>query len=44
MCGYFCIGSIDFMLKGNKLTDITNLFPPNNFKKNDNIILNYFFS
>ena len=42
MCGYFCIGFIDFMLKGNNLTDFTNLFSPNDFKKNDDIILNYF--
>ena len=26
MCGYFCIGFIDFMLKGKILTDFTNLF------------------
>ena len=32
-CGYFCIGFVDFMLKGNNLTDFTNLFSPNNFKK-----------
>ena len=43
MCGYFCIGFIDFMFKGNSLTDFTNLFSPNNLKKkNDDIILNYF--
>ena len=42
MCGYFCIGFIDFMLKGNNLTGLTNLSSTNNFKKNDNIILNYF--
>ena len=30
MCRYFCIGFIDFMLKGNDLTDVTNLFSPNN--------------
>ena len=41
-CGYFCIGFIDFMLKGKSLTDFTSLFSPNNFKKNDDIILNYF--
>ena len=41
MCGYFCIGNIDFMLAGKTLTDFTNLLLPNNFKKND-IILNYF--
>ena len=42
MCGYFCIGFIDFMLAGKKLTDYTNLFSPHDFKKNDNIILSYF--
>ena len=42
MCGYFCIGFIDFMLAGKTLTDFTNLFSPNIFKKNDCIILNYF--
>ena len=42
MCGYFCIGFIDFMLAGKTLTEFTNLFSPNNFLKNDNIILNYF--
>ena len=30
------------MLAGKALTDFTNLFSPNNFKKNDDIILNYF--
>ena len=44
MCGYFCIGVIDFMLKQKALTEYTNLFSPNNFKKNDDIILNYFMS
>ena len=41
MCGYFCIGFIDFMLAGKTLTEYTNLFSPNNFKKNNDIILNY---
>ena len=42
MCRYFCIGSIDFILAGKTLylTEFTNLFSPNNFLKNDNIILN----
>ena len=39
MCGYLCIGFIDFMLAGKKLTDYTNLFSPYDFKNNDNIIL-----
>ena len=42
MCGYFCIGFIDFMLADKKLTDYTNLFFPYNFDKNDSIILSYF--
>ena len=42
MCGYFCIGSIDYMFKGKSLTDYTNLFSPNNLIKIDDIILNYF--
>ena len=44
MCGYFCIGFLGFMLKGKTLTEYKNLFSPNNFKKNDDIILNYFMS
>ena len=42
ICEYFCIGFIDFMFHGNNLTDFTNPFSPNDFKKNDDIILNYF--
>ena len=42
MCGYFCIGFIDFMLKGKSLADLTNLFAPNSFLRNYDIILNYF--
>ena len=42
MCGYFCIGFIDFMLPGKTLTDYTSLFLLYNFDKNDNIVLNYF--
>ena len=41
MCGYFGIGFIDFMFEGKTLT---NLFSPNNFEKNDDIILNRFMS
>ena len=42
ICEYFCIGFIDFMLKGKNVTDFSNLFSPINFRKNDDIILNYF--
>ena len=39
MCGCFCIGLIDFMLKGKSLLNYTNLFYPNKYEKNDKIIL-----
>ena len=42
MSGYFCIGFIDFMLAVKTLTDFTNLFSLNNFKRNNDIILNCF--
>ena len=42
MCGYFCIGFINFMFNGKSLTDCTNLFSLNDFKKTDDIILKYF--
>ena len=31
MCGYFCIGFINFIFKGKTLTDYMNLFSPNDF-------------
>ena len=34
MCGYFCIGFIDFMLKGKSLLNYTNLFSPSDYEKN----------
>ena len=40
--GYFCIGFIDFMLAGQKLTDYINLFSLHDFTRNDNINLSYF--
>ena len=42
MYGYFCIVFIDFMLKGKSLSEYTNLFSPNEYKKNDKMILKYF--
>ena len=38
ICGYFCIGFINFMLAGKKLTYFTNLFSPYDFEKNGSII------
>ena len=42
MCGYFCIGFIDFMFAGKTLIDFTNMFSPYDFNKNDSIIFSYF--
>ena len=44
MCGYFCIGLINFMHKGKRLTEYTNLFSTNDFKRNDDTTLSYFMS
>ena len=42
MCGYFCIGFIDFMLEGKALLAFTNLISTLYYEKNDKIIQNYF--
>ena len=39
MCGPFCIGFTDFMLKGRSLSNYTSLFSPNEYEKNDKIII-----
>ena len=38
----FCIGFIDFMLTGETLLQFTNLYSPNEYKKNNKRILKYF--
>ena len=42
MCGYFCIGFIDFMFKGKKLLEYANLYSPNEYEKNDKRIKKFF--
>ena len=42
MCGYFCIGFIDFMFANRTLSDYVSLFSPNDSKKKDKIISDYF--
>ena len=42
MCKQFCFEFIDFMLKGKHLLKYTNFFSPNDYRKNDKIILKYF--
>ena len=42
ICGYFCVGFLDYMIKDKDLVDYTNLFSPSDFDKNDRIILRYF--
>ena len=38
MCRYFCIGFIDFILKGESLLDYINLFSPSKYEKSDKIM------
>ena len=42
MCRYFCFVFFNLMLNSKRLTDFTNLFSPTNFKKNHEIIIEYF--
>ena len=42
MCGYFCVGFIDFILKGKSSLVYTNLHSPNENKMNGKIVLKYF--
>ena len=42
MCGNIFTEFIDFMFKGEILTNFTNVFSPRNFEKNDKAVLNYF--
>ena len=41
-CRFYCIAFIEYMLLGKTLFDYINLFSPNDYKKNDKIISNYF--
>ena len=42
MCGFYCIAFIEYMLAGKTLLNYTNLFSPNNYKKDDKLIYKYF--
>ena len=42
ICGFYCIAFIEYTLAGKTLLDYTNLFSPNDYKKNDKIIYKYF--
>ena len=42
MCGYLCIGFIDFMVKVQRFLDYANLFSPKECDKIDKIILKNF--
>ena len=41
MCGYFCIGLIDFMLKGKSLLGCSNSFLAKEYEKNDEIFTKF---
>ena len=42
MCGFHWIAFIEYMPAGKTLLDYTNLFSPNDSRKNDKIIYKYF--
>ena len=42
MCEHFCIEFIVIMLNGKGLLDYTNFYSPNEYEKNDKVILRYF--
>ena len=42
LCGYFCVGFNNFMLKGKRLLEYKNLFSSNDYEKNDKMITKYF--
>ena len=42
MCRFYCIAFIEQMLAGKTLLNYTNLFSPNDYKKNDKIIYKFF--
>ena len=37
MCRFYCMAFIEYMLAGKTSLDYANLFPPNDYKKNDKI-------
>ena len=41
MYGFYCIAFIEYILAGKTLLDYTNLFSPNDYKKNDKIMCKY---
>ena len=40
MCEFYCVAFTEYILAGKKLSDHTNLFSPNDYKKNDKIMIN----
>ena len=42
MCGFYCIAFMEYMRAGKTLFYYTNLFSPNDYKKNEKIIYRYF--
>ena len=42
ICGFYSIAFIEYVLAGRVLLDYTNLFSPDDYKKNDKIMCKYF--
>ena len=42
MCRFYCIAFREFMVGGKNILNYTNLFFPNDYQKNGNVIYRYF--
>ena len=42
MYGFYCVAFIEYLIAGKTLLVYTNLFSPNDYQKNDNIIYKFF--
>ena len=42
ICGFYCVAFVESMLSGKNLLDHSNLFSPNDYRKNNKIIYKYF--
>ena len=43
MYGFYCVAFIEYLIAGKILLVYTNLFSPNDYQKNDNIIYKFFY-
>ena len=42
MCGFYCIGFIEYMIAGKALLNYTSFLSPDNYKENEKTVYKYF--